>query len=204
MGYSSNKETRAAVVPMSMGIHKGVKLVKAGYEKLESKDPTKGGYETLVYKFKNPKGEIFDLRIFNPENGTDPERIAKGQERAANTAVYVAEELLGKNDVELNGENINSFEDFANEATKLLGEDYNKVDLQLKIVGSVYKGKTNLGVPYQFTWLARVDSKKVIKITDLEKTGCAEYTQAITNPKGAVKSDSSDMGDITIDDDMPF
>jgi len=207
MGYGSKSSDIREGASLGHGVHKKVNLVEVKKHITEPKKGADAGYDVLDYIFKNKKGDQYVYRIFNPEGGDDETKVAKAQKDASDKVVYIASKISNK-EVELNGDKINSWDDFTTEAIALLPEGFEKIDLDIKLVGSVYQGKANVGAPniYQGGWIGggwikRSDSKDELTLSEQDKKSIAQYEETIKKssnsaPAGAAPAMGSGDGDV--------
>ena len=194
-GYGSTSIVESQ--PMGLGIFNNVFIKSVEAFTTEPKKETDSSYQVLDVMLENEAGETYRIRIFNPDENTDPTKIAKGQERASNTVAYLATKIHGEDKV-LDGSKIKDWEGFTAAAIKLIGEYSGKL-FQFKTVGNVYNGRANLVTPLYWGWLEPMDSSKKLSYSQSEREANAKYEAFFANKANSGGSSTEDDGD-----DTPF
>lgn len=211
MGYASNSKEINEGSALGVGIHQNVFLVEGKGHTTEPKKEDGDTYEVLDFTFKNKKGDFHTRRIFNPENGNasqDEVKLGVAQKNAADVAVYILSKITGK-DIEL--PSVDSWDEFTKAVIDLLPVDYDKIPMELMLVGNVYKGKATVISPNVYnggfiggSWLARMDSSDRLKITDQAKKMNAAYEDALVRTSSTGTAAPAAGGESAATDDLVF
>jgi hypothetical protein len=153
--------------------HVNLEIVELKAHTTEAKNEGDKTYQVFDIIYKNPQGETYTQRLFNPEEG-DVSKQEKNEKTVSDTVTYIAKKVQNK-DVELDGSKIKSWDDFTKEATAMIAPFMKGVKLALKLVGNVYNNKARLGTTAYFGWLERMDSGKYPKYSPNEVESNVEY-----------------------------
>lgn len=178
MGYGNNTKAFVEEKPMSVGVHENVILKDVKAYKTEPNTQSKT-FDVLDFRFENEKGEFHTVKLFSPENQTDPTKKNKAEVAVSNTLAYIAYKLTGQQK-DIEGEGINSWKDFTDYAIKFIGEDFS-TKFKLKLVGNVYKNRAYLNNASS-GWLEPMNSNVDLKFTKNEEKSNLEYDLYFKTP----------------------
>ncbi len=161
-GYGAKSSDINEKSYLGYGEHSGVHItdISAGVKKRQKSEETD---DVCDVTFTGLQGQ-FQLRMFNPDVDTDEERKAKNQEYISKLMSYILKKLKNK-DIDVPA--VGSWKELTDWFISQAGQkaDYNKVSLELKLVGNVYNDKANVQVTRYFGWLERTDSGKKVKFS---------------------------------------
>lgn len=178
-GYGSKSENLRESSSLGVGIHSNVALKEVKAHTTEPKKEGADTYEVLDFTFKNAKGDQYTYRVFNPEKG-DALKIEQNAKDAADKVVYILAKLSGK-PVEI-PDTIESWEEFCAFVKDALPKDYDKIALEIKLIGNVYNGRANVQAPNIYKggfigggWIRKMSDADKLTLSDVDKKSIATY-----------------------------